>query len=101
MTVLNYDFMSEYVGNAHARYCQLCGELSLLVLSVLQATALGLSWWVLVGTVGLYIEVVTMGLYTIIHRGVGSVGLYVVDSVGRHTNHTSPLLALPRPMCSD
>ena len=54
-----------------------------------------------VGTVGLYIEVVTMGLYTIIHRGVGSVGLYVVDSVGRHTNHTSPLLALPRPMCSD
>ena len=69
-----------------------------------QGTALGLSWWVLVGTVGtvgLNIEVVTMGLYTIIHRGVGSVGLYVVDSVGRHTNHTSPLLALPRPMCSD
>ena len=43
----------------------------------------------------------TGGYCGAIHGGVGSVGLYVVDSVGRHTNHTSPLLALPRPMCSD
>ena len=54
--------------------------------------------WVLQGTARGALVVVTVGLYVFVG---GTVGLYMVDSVGRHTNHTSPLLALPRPMCSD
>ena len=58
--------------------------------------------WVLQGTARGALVVVTVGLYEYVYVYVGgTVGLYMVDSVGRHTNHTSPLLALPRPMCSD
>ena len=84
-----------YMGDLHGRNVESVSSaliyegLARLVQWILQSTVVygGLAWWVTV-----LVRPFILG--TVVIYGAGKKN-YMVDSVGQHTNHTSPLLASP------